>query len=130
MVTTVDLLLNSLHTHLTSQTPIIPVLHAQLGLPPTALTDELGELHSALVDCVDRKIEDRRKEVGEWMEKCSQLEGDSLKLARALGSHAKVVAGSVGELRKEQVRRMINDLARRDAQLRRVLRFSPSALSI
>ncbi|KAF8586752.1 hypothetical protein K439DRAFT_916927 [Ramaria rubella] len=103
MATTVDSLLNSLQSHLTSQTPLIPALHAQLGLPPTALTDDLSELHTALVDCVDRKIDERRKEVAEWMRRCGVLENECLKLARALGSHTKAITGSVGELRKQQV---------------------------
>jgi Ase1/PRC1/MAP65 family protein len=104
MATTVESLLSSLQSHLNSQTPLIPVLHAQLGLPSTALTDDLSELHAALVDCVDRKIDERRKAVSEWMEKCDFLECECVKLSRALGSHAKVVATSVGELRKQQVR--------------------------
>jgi Ase1/PRC1/MAP65 family protein len=103
MATTVDSLLSSLQSHLTSQTPLIPALHAQLGLPPTALTDELGELHMALVDCVDRKIDERRQEVTQWMNKCNFHENECVKLARALGTHAKSVTGSVGELRKQQV---------------------------
>ena len=104
MAMTVDSLLSSLQSHLTSQTPLIPVLHAQLGLPPTALTDELSELHAALVDCVNRKIDERRKEVSQWMEKCDLQETECVKLGRALGSHVKVVTSSVGELRKQQVR--------------------------
>ncbi|KAF8496347.1 microtubule associated protein-domain-containing protein [Gautieria morchelliformis] len=103
MATTVDSLLSSLQSHLISQTPLIPALHAQLGLPPTALTDELGELHTALVDCVDRKIGERQQEVTQWMNKCDLHEDECVKLTRALGSHVKNVTGSVGELRKQQV---------------------------
>lgn len=103
MATTVDSLLTSLQSHLTSQTPLIPTFHSQLGLPPTALTDELSELHAALVDCVDKKIDERRQEVSQWMEKCDFHESECVKLGRALGSHAKVVTSSVGELRKQHV---------------------------
>lgn len=107
MATTVESLLSSLQSHLNSQTPLIPVLHAQLGLPSTALTDDLSELHAALVDCVDRKIDERRKTVSEWMDKCEDLEGKCVKLSRALGSHVKVVATSVGEIRKQQVKTLV-----------------------
>lgn len=102
MATTVESLLTSLQSYLTTQTPLIPALHAQLGLPPTALTDELGELHSALIECVDRKINERRKEVEEWMKKCDGIESECIRLSKALGSHAKTLANSVGELRKQQ----------------------------
>jgi protein regulator of cytokinesis 1 len=81
----------------------MPILHGQLGLPPTALTEDLAELHAVLVDCVDKKIAERKEQVEEWTAKCGTLENESLRLLKALGSHAKVVAGSVGELRKQQV---------------------------
>ncbi|GJJ12968.1 hypothetical protein Clacol_007215 [Clathrus columnatus] len=103
MATTVESLLTSLQTYLTAQTPIIPALHAQLGLPPTALTDELAELHNALIECVDKKIDGRRKEVEDWMNKCERVEIDCIRLSKALGSHAKTLANSVGELRKQQI---------------------------
>lgn len=103
MATTVESVLASLHTHLTSQTSLIPSLHAQLGLPPSALIDELNQLHAALVDTVDRKIEERRREVSEWMEKCAEVETDCIKHNKALGSFSKGVTYSVGELRKQQV---------------------------
>lgn len=112
MATTVESLLSSLQAHLTSQTPIIPSLHAQLGLPPTALTEDLAELHATLVDCVDKKIEERKRQVSEWMEKCVALENESLGFTKALGSHVKVIAGSVGELRKQQVTVAVSNLLR------------------
>lgn len=104
MATTVESLVTSLQTYLTSQIPLIPALHAQLGLPPSALTDELAELHSALIDCVDKKIEERRIEVDEWMNKCEEIESVCIRFTKALGSHAKTLANTVGELRKQQVR--------------------------
>ncbi|KAJ7868841.1 microtubule associated protein-domain-containing protein [Mycena leptocephala] len=53
---TLTTLLNSLHTHLQSQTQLLPTLHAQLGLPPSALEDELKNLQQQLMrsaECVN-----------------------------------------------------------------------------
>lgn len=128
MATTVESLLSSLQAHLTSQAVLIPVLHAQLGLPTTALTDELTELHTALVECVDRKIDERRKAVSEWMEKCNIVEGNCVKHSKALGSHAKVVATSVGELRKHQVRTISCDIVSHRLLIRMFLPGSSPAV--
>ncbi|PIL27511.1 hypothetical protein GSI_10662 [Ganoderma sinense ZZ0214-1] len=103
MSTTITSLLNSLHTHLQSQTQLLPTLHAQLGLPPTALHDELSALQQQLTQCIEGQIDLRRKQVDEWMEKCSTVEEDSLRYGKALGSHLKSSGPSVGEIRKEQV---------------------------
>ncbi|THH09818.1 hypothetical protein EW146_g8570, partial [Bondarzewia mesenterica] len=62
-------LLDSLHTHLQSQTQLLPTLHAQLGLPPTALADELSALQQTLTQCVEDQIDGRRKQVNEWTAK-------------------------------------------------------------
>ncbi|TDL20353.1 hypothetical protein BD410DRAFT_791159 [Rickenella mellea] len=99
---TISSLLDSLHKHLQQQTQLLPTLHAQLGLPDSALTRELSELQDLLENCVERQIEGRRKEVESWMEKCEEVEKDCLRLGRALGTHAKVVGASVGELRKQR----------------------------
>ena len=103
MSTTITSLLNSLHTHLQSQTQLLPTLHAQLGLPPTALHDELSALQQQLTQCIEGQIDLRRKQVDEWMEKCSRVEEDCLRYGNALGSHLKSSGPSVGEIRKEQV---------------------------
>ncbi|KAI0646310.1 microtubule associated protein-domain-containing protein [Trametes meyenii] len=103
MSTTITSLLNSLHTHLQSQTQLLPTLHAQLGLPPTALHDELSALQQQLAQCIESQIDLRRKQVDEWMEKCSEVEEECLRYGRALGGHLKSSGPSVGEIRKEQV---------------------------
>ncbi|KAI0946534.1 hypothetical protein AcW1_009974 [Taiwanofungus camphoratus] len=103
MSTTITSLLNSLHTHLQSQTQILPTLHAQLGLPPTALTDELSTLQQQLTECIERQIDLRRKQVSEWMGKCSEVEEECIRYGKALGGHVKASGNSVGEIRKEQI---------------------------
>ncbi|KAJ8475251.1 hypothetical protein ONZ51_g6669 [Trametes cubensis] len=103
MSTTITSLLNSLHTHLQSQTQLLPTLHAQLGLPPTALHDELSALQQQLTQCIESQIDLRRKQVDEWMDKCAQIEDECLRYGKALGGHLKSSGLSVGEIRKEQV---------------------------
>ncbi|THH04962.1 hypothetical protein EW145_g5143 [Phellinidium pouzarii] len=100
---TISTLLNSLHTHLQTQTQLLPTLHAQLGLPQSALTDELSALHQRLAACVEQQIELRREEVDKWMKKCDAVERDCLKYTKALGAHTKGISASVGELHKQQV---------------------------
>ncbi|THH26729.1 hypothetical protein EUX98_g7460 [Antrodiella citrinella] len=101
--TTITSLLNSLHTHLQSQTQLLPTLHSQLGLPPTALADDLSTLQQQLTHCVEIQIDSRRKQVDEWMQKCGEVEEQCVKYSKALGSHMKTVTISVGEVRKELV---------------------------
>ncbi|TFY62235.1 hypothetical protein EVJ58_g3992 [Rhodofomes roseus] len=103
MSTTITSLLNSLHTHLQSQTQLLPTLHAQLGLPPTALTDELATLQHQLTECIESQIDLRRKQVDEWMKRCADIENQCIRYGNALGGHVKTTGGSVGEIRKEQV---------------------------
>lgn len=100
---TLTSLLNSLHTHLQTQTQLLPTLHAQLGLPPTALEDELKTLQQQLMLSVDNRMDVRRKEVERWMEKCDGIEDACIRYSKALGGNIKVTGSSVGELRKEQV---------------------------
>ncbi|GLB41020.1 putative microtubule associated protein (MAP65/ASE1 family) [Lyophyllum shimeji] len=100
---TLTTLLNSLHTHLQSQTQLLPTLHAQLGLPPTALEDDLKALQQQLMQSVESQINARRKEVETWMEKCEGVEVECLRYAKALGGNIKATGSSVGELRKEMV---------------------------
>lgn len=95
-------LLNSLHTHLQSQTQLLPTLHAQLGLPVTALEDELDSLKQKLMQSVESQIESRKKEVEKWVDKCGQVEVQCIRYSKALGGNIKATGSSVGELRKEQ----------------------------
>ncbi|CCM01779.1 uncharacterized protein FIBRA_03846 [Fibroporia radiculosa] len=103
MSTTITSLLNSLHTRLQSQTQLLPTLHIQLGLPPTALADELSALQQQLAQCIENQIELRQKQVSEWMHRCDSVEDECLKYGKALGGHVKATGTSVGEIRKEQV---------------------------
>lgn len=100
---TLTSLLNSLHTHLQTQTQLLPTLHVQLGLPPKALEDELRSLHERLVSSVEGQIDLRRKEVDEWLRKCDSIESECVRYSKALGGNIKATGSSVGELRKEQV---------------------------
>ncbi|KAG6890335.1 hypothetical protein C0992_002318 [Termitomyces sp. T32_za158] len=93
-------LLNSLHTHLQIQTQLLPTLHAQLGLPPSALEEELKDLEKQLMQSVERQIEQRQKEVDHWSEKCEIVEAECLRYSKALGGNIKPTGSSVGELRK------------------------------
>jgi len=95
-------LLTSLHTHLQTQTQLLPTLYAQLGLPTTALEDELKALQQQLVEKIEVQIDKRRKEVDEWMEKCEALENQCTRYTKALGANIKATGTSLGELRKEQ----------------------------
>lgn len=52
---------------------------------------------------VESQIDVRRKEVDEWMGKCSGVEDVCVRYGKALGANVKVAGASIGELRKEQV---------------------------
>lgn len=95
-------LLSTLHTHLNAQTQLLPQFHARLGLPATALEDELQALQHHLTRAVESQIDIRRQQVEEWEEKCEAVENGCVRYARALGTHAKV-AGSLAEIRAETV---------------------------
>ena len=95
-------LLNSLHSHLQAQTHLLPPLHAQLGLPSTALEDELAAIQQKLMSSVEAQIELRRREVDSWMQRCESVEEDCIRYQKALGGHIKSTGNSVGELRKEK----------------------------
>lgn len=102
MAMTLTALLNSLHTHLQLQTQLLPTLHLQLGLQPTALEDELKTLQQQLVHSVELQIDKRRKEVEHWLEKCDSIENECVRYSKALGGNIKATGTSVAELRKEQ----------------------------
>ncbi|KAF9269834.1 hypothetical protein L218DRAFT_916334 [Marasmius fiardii PR-910] len=96
-------LLDSLHSHLQNQTQLLPTLHAQLGLPATALEDELRALQTKLMNSVESQIDLRKTEVEGWMRKCDVVETECLRYSKALGGNIKATGSSVGELRKENV---------------------------
>lgn len=96
-------LLNSLHTHLQTQTQLLPTLHLQLGLPSSALEDDLKALQEELVKGVEKQVEARRKEVEEWMGRCDVVERECVRYTKALGGNVKSTGNSIGELRKEAV---------------------------
>ena len=129
--TTITSLLNSLHTHLQSQTQLLPTLHNQLGLPQTALADDLSALQKQLAECVENHIDHRRKQVDEWMGKCDTVERDCVRYSQALGGHMKAAGSSVGEVRKEQVlpKRfdMISEYQEKLRQVRELLVLQHSA---
>ena len=95
-------LLSTLHTHLNAQTQLLPQLHSQLGLPATALEDELQELQHNLTRAVESQIDVRKKQVEEWEAKCEEVESRCSRYARTLGTHAKV-AGSLNDIKSEKV---------------------------
>ncbi|KAF8273523.1 microtubule associated protein-domain-containing protein [Lactarius quietus] len=106
---TITSLLNSLHTHLQTQTQLLPTLHAQLGLPPTALADELASLQKALTRCVEDQISSRRKQ--------SECHSYSV----ALGSSAKGLDITASELYREPVLpRRYDQLAELQEKLRQL----------
>ncbi|KAH7337979.1 microtubule associated protein-domain-containing protein [Rhizoctonia solani] len=106
MSLTAETLLASLHEHLAFHTALLPQLHAQLGLPPTALATELQELRTVLADVVEERVERRKRDVAMWVEKCEELERRCKDYSTALGGPS--IAGSikglkpVADLRKEQ----------------------------
>ncbi|KAJ7604655.1 microtubule associated protein [Roridomyces roridus] len=100
---TLTTLLNSLHTFLQSQTQLLPTLHAQLGLPSSALEDELHALQQQLMRSVEAQIDLRRQEVDGWMQKCDSVETACMSYAKSLGGNVKATGSSLGELRKQTV---------------------------
>ena len=94
-------LLDSLHTYLQSQTQLLPTLHSQLGLPASALEDDLRGLQRELLSSVEIQVDKRRKEVEQWMEKCAKVEKQCVRYTKALGGNIKATGTSIGELRKE-----------------------------
>lgn len=81
----------------------MPTLHAQLGLPQTALQDELASLQETLMNTVENQIDARRKQVDTWLEKCEQVELECVQYTKALGGNIKATGTTVGELRKELI---------------------------
>lgn len=104
MALTPESLIASLQQSLSHHATLLPALHAQLGLAPSALTMELEQLQSTLRDVVECQITKRRQEVDDWMGRCDGIERECLDLVACLGGHARTGQKSVGELRKVQVR--------------------------
>ncbi|KAG9126321.1 hypothetical protein FRC07_003920 [Ceratobasidium sp. 392] len=106
MSLTAETLLASLHEHLAFHTALLPQLHAQLGLPPTALATELEELRTVLADAVEARVERRRKDVAAWAERCEEAEKKCKQYATAVGGPT--ITGTIkgikpiAELTKEQ----------------------------
>ncbi|KAG8744287.1 hypothetical protein FRC10_010450 [Ceratobasidium sp. 414] len=106
MSLTAETLLASLHEHLAFHTALLPQLHAQLGLPPTALATELEELRTVLADAVEARVERRRKDVAAWAERCEEVERKCKQYATAVGGPT--ITGTIkgikpiAELAKEQ----------------------------
>ncbi len=106
MALTPEEVLQSLNGRLSDYIKSLPALHAQLGLPGSALAVELERTQSALCDVVDAQLTARQNQVDEFMNQCSRVEKDCLDLVKCLGSNARTP--SVGELRKIQVRATSN----------------------
>ncbi|KAF8880528.1 microtubule associated protein-domain-containing protein [Infundibulicybe gibba] len=86
-ILTLPTLLTSLHTHLQTQTAPLPSLHVSLGLPPSALADDLQTLHDALVDCAVKCVAARRGEADDWLRRCEEAEGEVRLYTRSLGGY-------------------------------------------
>ncbi|KAF7303775.1 hypothetical protein MIND_00607100 [Mycena indigotica] len=95
-------LLNTLQSALSSELQLLPTLNAQLGRP-AALEDDISSLQDQLVRCVEACVEERRKEVDNWMGKCELVEQQCVNYTKALGGNIKATGSSLGELRKQQV---------------------------
>jgi protein regulator of cytokinesis 1 len=128
---TITSLLNSLHSHLQTQTQLLPTLHAQLGLPPTALADELSSLQKALTRCVEDQISSRRKQVHELEERCENLESECYSYSVALGPSAKGLEITAMELRREPILpRRYDQLAELQEKLRQVSKLLVARLTL
>ncbi|KAG8880514.1 hypothetical protein FRB98_005042 [Tulasnella sp. 332] len=104
MALTPESLITALQQHLAQHATLLPALHSQLGLAPSALTMELERLQTTLSDVVEGQITRRRQEVDAWMGKCKEVEAECLELVKCLGGNARSSQQqSVGELRKIQI---------------------------
>ena len=52
---------------------------------------------------VENHVSIRQKQVEDWLQQCSTVEGVCVRYGKALGGNVKVAGASLGELRKEQV---------------------------
>lgn len=119
--TTLTDLLNSLHRHLKDQIQLLPTLHLQLGLSPSALEDDFRALHAELVKGVERPVEARQKEVEEWMTRCDMVEHECMRYSKALGENVQSSSNTIEELRNDLVLpRRYNLVMERQEKLRQV----------
>ena len=100
---TPESLVSVLIPHISQQTSLLPTLHAQLGLQPSALEADLTSLREALLKTVEDCVENRRKEINEWAARCESVESRCKRLETALGRRN----GSIGEVKKQNVRLII-----------------------
>ena len=121
---TIATLLNSLPTS-KHRLSFFQHSHAQLGLPPAALADELSSLQKALTHCVEDQISSRMKQVHELEERCENLESECHSYSAALGPSAKGLEITATELRREPVLpRRYDQLAELQEKLRQVSKSS------
>lgn len=101
---TPEAVVSALLPYLTLQTSKLPTLHAQLGLPASALQSDLLALRDALLKTVEDCVSTRQKEIQDWADRCDGVEDACSSLMKALGSHAKNgLMSSFGDLRKQLV---------------------------
>ncbi|KAF8326231.1 microtubule associated protein-domain-containing protein [Cantharellus anzutake] len=95
-------LLDSLVEPLTAQVHLLPAIHAQLGLPSSAIAADLDKLRVVLADAIEAQIQQRRSEVKAWLERCDKVEKDCNVLAKSTGldKSEKPPTSTISELRK------------------------------
>ncbi len=96
---TPETVVSTLLPHLTKQTSKLPTLHAQLGLPTSALESDLRALRDALLKTIEDCVHTRQKEIQDWADRCDGVEDACLRLSRALGAKA----ASFAEIKKQTV---------------------------
>jgi protein regulator of cytokinesis 1 len=125
MTLTLTTLLTSLHSHLNSQSQILPEIHNQLGLSPSALQDDLATLQESLINTIDATVAARRNELDVWLEKCDAVDKECAQYARALAGNAKATGDSLADLRREKVLPVrYNAFSEHREKLRQVRPFS------
>jgi protein regulator of cytokinesis 1 len=96
---TPESLVSVLLPHISKQTLLLPTLHTQLGLPPSALEADLSALREALLQTVENCVSNRQREIDAWEEKCENIERRCRRLENALGRRA----SSLGNAKKQTV---------------------------
>ena len=82
---TPESLVSVLVPHISQQTLLLPTLHQQLGLPPSALESDLSALREALLKTVEDCVNNRKKEISQWDKRCENVELRCRRLENALG---------------------------------------------
>lgn len=96
---TPESLVSVLIPHISEQTLLLPDLHQQLGLPPSALESDLSALREALLKTVEDCVNNRKREIDQWNERCESVEARCRRLENALGRRA----ASLAELKRVNV---------------------------